>query len=745
MRRSIYLVIFTAISLLANAQSRKALVIGINTYSAPPGIKPESGAERFEFADLDGARNDAEVIHATLVNKYGFNAADTRLLLDRHATRDSILMALGQLLSQCNAGDFAVFYYAGHGSQVKNSASAELDKKDETIVPSDAWRREGMDITDKELGRYFNQFIDKGVILTVIFDCCHSGSLSRGSSFAKSKSRAIKPANFDTKDNSIQYAPEQRKEGTFLIVSASQDNESAVEQLDDQNIPHGSFTIALIQSLYQQPADRSVQDLFNSTRAILKLNGKRQEPVLAATSQRRNQTFLGLPTSSVSEKIKVPINPIFGKKVEILAGHANFIQKDNEFVAAINSSEGNTDSVFVRVDSVLSLTKSAGTVVRGNSALIRGGELFELTNWVSSSTPLLKIYIPPTLSPTAITTQQAQLMELRKAKAGTSITDLEKNDPDFFIQPVNNELYLLNSSGNQVLRAATVALLVPRLQKKKYFYNLNPVSELATILRTRLSKGTGITVVDKPSEAQYYLYGTLTGKNELAYGFMRMETTANDSLESMPVQTKGVLWKANTPGSIADSLYEQAMRLAKVRGWLSLSPPKASTAFPFQLKLLNIKTGKLTDSAGVKINDEVELQIHANSQAKYTSIAQKYIYSFAIDKHGTMTLLYPDENLGNSDNKFPRYNAGKLVEQITLSRFEIGEPAGTDSYFLIACDEPIQNYEKVFQQTGIRSVGNNTNHPIVQLLNLGNEGQLRGLKKSPINWQLLRMTVRSAH
>ncbi|MBK8141780.1 MAG: hypothetical protein IPK57_12810 [Chitinophagaceae bacterium] len=48
------------------------------------------------------------------------------------------------------------------------------------MVPSDTWKPGVQDIRDKELAKVYNAFLDKGVKLTVIMDCCHSGSLSRG-------------------------------------------------------------------------------------------------------------------------------------------------------------------------------------------------------------------------------------------------------------------------------------------------------------------------------------------------------------------------------------------------------------------------------------------------------------------------------------------------------------------------------------------------------------------------------------
>ena len=76
-----------------------------------------------------------------------------------------------QLLQKTNKGEIAFIYYSGHGSQVRNSLSLKHDQMDETMVPIDTWKEGVSDIRDKELAKMFNRFVDKGIILTVVFDC----------------------------------------------------------------------------------------------------------------------------------------------------------------------------------------------------------------------------------------------------------------------------------------------------------------------------------------------------------------------------------------------------------------------------------------------------------------------------------------------------------------------------------------------------------------------------------------------
>ena len=178
------------------AETRRALLVGIDKYepkqataAAAAGKTVVEKAEpssvntppaRGTWFDLDGAVNDVEAMRAVLIARCGFQPGNVRVLRNEEATRERILAEVRrQLIDPVVPGDVAVFFYAGHGSQVNNSQSSELDKKDETIVPADA--SQGVwDIRDKELRRLFNDVLDKGARLTVFFDSCHSDSIARG-------------------------------------------------------------------------------------------------------------------------------------------------------------------------------------------------------------------------------------------------------------------------------------------------------------------------------------------------------------------------------------------------------------------------------------------------------------------------------------------------------------------------------------------------------------------------------------
>jgi hypothetical protein len=287
----------------ARAEGRRAVVVGIDKYAPSPGgtaTSATSGASaragRAGWSNLDGAVNDAEAIRQVLVSRFGFRESDVHVLTNAEATRDRIVTAIRTwLIDSAAPGDVGVFFYAGHGSQVRNSKSAEADKMDESLVPADA-NQGRPDIRDKELARLFDDALDKKVILTAIVDSCHSGSIARGVG-RPTKFRVLPPDERDVADASAPVPPETRG---ALILSAAQDTESAAETADDDNTAHGLFTWALLKILRSMPVNESADRMFLQLRAVMQAGDAPQEPVMAGTGERRRAPLFGVGSASAS-------------------------------------------------------------------------------------------------------------------------------------------------------------------------------------------------------------------------------------------------------------------------------------------------------------------------------------------------------------------------------------------------------------------------------------------------------------
>ena len=145
---------------------RRGLLVGINHY--PP-----------QYPSLKGCVNDVLMMSEILQNNFGFSPLDIRLLTDDRATKKNILDRLAWLVKDAKPGDVLVFHYSGHGAQIpdRDGDESELDHSDECICPYDFNFDNGA-ILDDDL-RNIIEGLPVGVNLSVILDCCHSGTGTR--------------------------------------------------------------------------------------------------------------------------------------------------------------------------------------------------------------------------------------------------------------------------------------------------------------------------------------------------------------------------------------------------------------------------------------------------------------------------------------------------------------------------------------------------------------------------------------
>ncbi len=720
-------------SFISRAQQQRALVIGIDTYKE---------TERSPFPELDGCKNDALSMKILINAKYNFLNSNIKELYNEQATRENIVGSLNELLDNSQKGDIAFIFYAGHGSEVRNSLNRTEDHLDQSIVPVDYWKAGVRDIRNKELAAIFDKFIDKGVILTCIFDCCHSGTIDRGIQNSPPKFRYMPGSDWDAKDASNPVPPERRTNSNYLILAAVQKDELESEQNDENNIAHGAFTLALLKAIKQQDVNGSVNNLFTALHAILRSDGVVQEPVKAGDINRMEGTLFGLAKGKLSNKTLVPVISVDGKKVTMQAGLVIGLQVENE----LTKVNGNTK---IKITDILGPDLSEGEITEGDNNL-KPGELFSVTNWVSSSAPFLKLYIPETKLNYHQVLQYAKIIGDARAKIHL-INDFLDNDPDISFY-FDKEKWWYNDAakGRIQLKDFSINNIAQITGNQKVNINIPAPQLLTDTLKSVLSGFKNLLIVDNPNDAQYALHGTIDSNNVLNYGLVRTQLSAKDSLAMMPLQTKAFELKEDNNESynyVADSIAEYAMRLAKVRGWLNLIPP-VNDKFPFKLELRKYNSKEIIGSEGIKVGEKFNLYfVNKKDLTSSWDGQQKFIYVFDIDQSGTMTLLYPDPSSGNI-NKFPildENHAPVLETKLDADNFAGGEPAGTDNYYLLATEEAIPNYDIIFNHQGVQARGSSS--PFGDLLNLGNRYLTRGvlITKTPANWVLQRMAVKTSH
>lgn len=190
LRLMVSLLLLTAAGPAAAREPRKlALLVGISDYGARTDL-PE--AKRWQ--SLHCAEDVAALAKVLTSDRWGFAAADVMTLLDEQATRQGIVDAFRTHLLQAEPGDIALFYYGGHGQNLRDDdPDEEIDGLDQAFVTWDYRGRgaaENADaiLRDDDLGellmalgeRIHGATPEERGNLTVVLDCCHAGTGTRG-------------------------------------------------------------------------------------------------------------------------------------------------------------------------------------------------------------------------------------------------------------------------------------------------------------------------------------------------------------------------------------------------------------------------------------------------------------------------------------------------------------------------------------------------------------------------------------
>ncbi len=149
---------------------RIGLLVGIDNYPAETGV-----------STLRGCRNDIDHWKTILEDHYA-NSEDLRVLKDEQATYSGVVGAFADCTARLESGDHFCFVYCGHGSREPAAdvfAAYFPEGLQETLVCFDSRMPGGLELADKELLYLIADATARGAEVTVILDCCHSGSGTR--------------------------------------------------------------------------------------------------------------------------------------------------------------------------------------------------------------------------------------------------------------------------------------------------------------------------------------------------------------------------------------------------------------------------------------------------------------------------------------------------------------------------------------------------------------------------------------
>lgn len=291
---------------------QRALIVGINYVGTSYQLK--------------GCINDANNMKALLESK-GFT--DIELMLEKDATTAGILAGLKRLVDGAVPGDVLVFHYSGHGSQLYSNL--EPDMLDEIICPVDLDWREKV-IKDDDLKNIFNA-VPNGVNITVVLDCCHSGTAldqkesatvsttisDKGLPKVKVTKKSIKkrylapPSDIQTDivDHNLKirdWSTSRDINQTALLIAGCHSNETSADATIGGKA-QGAATAALISAVKSNP-DITYQGILDSMTEFMITNGFTQRPELDGSPALYSRKFLESWADAAALQPAEPSEPV---------------------------------------------------------------------------------------------------------------------------------------------------------------------------------------------------------------------------------------------------------------------------------------------------------------------------------------------------------------------------------------------------------------------------------------------------
>jgi metacaspase-1 len=248
-------------------------------------------------------------MQSVLTSFCGFAKKDLVTLTDYGATKKLMESAIANLVVKARKGDRLFIHYSGHGSNVPDDNGDEADHRDEILCPTDLdWK---VPFRDDWLRKTFDR-LRAGVHLTVVMDCCYSGTNTRAVAppdapsiprflpspwdlVAAESGRRLRGAPRGELRRSSRSA--RRKSDVvnadipeLLITGCRSTQESADAYIAGGY--HGALTYYLAKALRAAKGKISYRDLHAKTLSGLRSGGYDQVPQLEGRKERFDDMFL---------------------------------------------------------------------------------------------------------------------------------------------------------------------------------------------------------------------------------------------------------------------------------------------------------------------------------------------------------------------------------------------------------------------------------------------------------------------
>jgi hypothetical protein len=206
---------------------------------------------------------------------YGFANSDITIFTDdqhdgsKRPTLQNMRVGLRWLVAGAVPGDVLFWSFSGHGSQQQSMSNSEADGLDEVLCPTD-YETAGM-LVDDEIFDLVVRPLQSGVKLTIILDCCHSGTA------------VDLPFVWQDDDTWEEVGGTIYTAGDVQMFSGCEDEQTSAD-VERHGRRGGAMTMAMTDAIKEDPG-RTYPDLLCRLRDLLEDRGMDQYPRLTSSQK----------------------------------------------------------------------------------------------------------------------------------------------------------------------------------------------------------------------------------------------------------------------------------------------------------------------------------------------------------------------------------------------------------------------------------------------------------------------------
>ncbi len=291
-----------------------ALLIGIDYYL--PGQLPDGSF----YASLGGCVRDVKRVEDYLkktqkpkqifkLTSSNIGAVEPPEPQDQLPTYENIVAKFHAITEIAQKDDQVYIHYSGHGGRAKTiyPELKGVGQLDEALVPMDIVKTNERYLRDVEIATLLKKMVNKGLIVTVVFDSCHSGGTTRGDtairglegepdttsrptdSLVASREELIEnwleiTGGTARKANAGDWLPESRD---YVLLAACRPSEYAYESVFNGKESNGALTYWMLDTLANPSPDLTYKSLYDRVYAKVQSQFQTQTPMLFGEGERQ--------------------------------------------------------------------------------------------------------------------------------------------------------------------------------------------------------------------------------------------------------------------------------------------------------------------------------------------------------------------------------------------------------------------------------------------------------------------------